>query len=40
MSLRRGIPHKGACEELIQLIKDNGRWKDKEVEEEEELVAA
>jgi (E)-4-hydroxy-3-methylbut-2-enyl-diphosphate synthase len=32
--VRRAIPNEQACDELIQLIKDNGRWKEKEVEEE------
>jgi hypothetical protein len=32
----------GACDELVQLIKDHGRWQDppKEEEAEKELVAA
>jgi (E)-4-hydroxy-3-methylbut-2-enyl-diphosphate synthase len=40
--VKRSIPYAESCDELIQLIKDNGRWVDKEVEEasEEELVAA
>jgi (E)-4-hydroxy-3-methylbut-2-enyl-diphosphate synthase len=36
--VKRGIDNETACDELIQLIKDNGRWVDKEVE--EEAVAA
>jgi (E)-4-hydroxy-3-methylbut-2-enyl-diphosphate synthase len=32
--VRRAIPNEQACDELIQLIKDYGRWKEKEVEEE------
>ena len=36
--VRKGIPSEQACDELIQLIKDNGRWVDKE--EAEEPVAA
>ena len=31
--VKRGIPNEGACDELIQLIKDNDRWVEKEVEE-------
>ena len=38
--VKRGIDNDTACDELIQLIKDNGRWVEKEVEEEEEAVAA
>lgn len=33
--VRRGIPNEQACDALIELIKDNGRWVDKEEEEEE-----
>jgi (E)-4-hydroxy-3-methylbut-2-enyl-diphosphate synthase len=36
--VKRGIDNDTACDELIQLIKDNGRWVEKEVE--EEAVAA
>lgn len=36
--VKRNIPNDSACDELIQLIKDNGRWVDKEVA--EEAVAA
>ena len=36
--VKRGIDNDTACDELIQLIKDHGRWVDKE--EEEEAVAA
>jgi (E)-4-hydroxy-3-methylbut-2-enyl-diphosphate synthase len=32
--VRRNIPNEEACDELIQLIKDNGMWKEKESEEE------
>ncbi|KAG5175064.1 1-hydroxy-2-methyl-2-(E)-butenyl 4-diphosphate synthase chloroplast precursor [Tribonema minus] len=32
--VKRAIPNEQACDALIQLIKDNGRWKEKEVEEE------
>ena len=38
--VRRNIDEAVAVDELIQLIKDNGRWKDKEEEEEEAAVAA
>ena len=38
--VKRGIDNETACDELIQLIKDNGRWVEKEVEEEAEAVAA
>ena len=38
--VRRGIPNESACDELIELIKENGMWKDKEAAEEEEAVAA
>ena len=40
--VRRGIPNEDACDQLIELIKENGKWKDKEEEEEElsELTAA
>ena len=31
--VRRGIASEVACDELIELIKEHGRWKDKEVEE-------
>jgi len=31
--VKRGIPNEGACDELIQLIKDNGRWVEQEVKE-------
>ena len=36
--VKRGIDNDTACDELIQLIKDHGRWVEKE--EEEEAVAA
>ncbi len=32
--VRRGIPMDGACDQLIELIKEHDRWQDKEVEEE------
>jgi len=40
--VKRGIPNELACDALVDLIKENGMWKEKEVEEEEapELVAA
>ena len=37
--VKRGIDNDTACDELIQLIKDNGRWVEKEVEEEEAVAA-
>lgn len=33
--VRRGIPMEGACGELIELIKEHGRWKEPEAEEED-----
>lgn len=45
--LKRGIPHENSCDELVQLIKDHGRWVEPPQEEEggggggdRELVAA
>lgn len=35
--VRRGVPMDTACDQLIDLIKEHGRWKDPEPE--EELVA-
>ncbi|KAL6759003.1 GcpE protein-domain-containing protein [Haematococcus lacustris] len=35
--VKRGLPMESACDELVQLIKDHGRWQDLPVE---ELVAA
>jgi len=32
--VRRGIPMDGACDQLIELIKEHDRWQEKEVEEE------
>ncbi|KAK9843665.1 hypothetical protein WJX81_001770 [Elliptochloris bilobata] len=32
--VRRGIPMDGACDQLIELIKEHDRWQDKETEEE------
>ena len=26
--VKRGIPNEQACDALVQLIKDNGRWQD------------
>ena len=37
--VKRGIDNDTACDELIQLIKDHGRWVGKEVEEEEAVAA-
>ena len=36
----RGIPNEDACDALIELIKENGMWKDKEVEPAEEAAEA
>lgn len=33
--VQRGIPNEKACDALIQLIKDHGRWVEKEPVEEE-----
>ena len=38
--VRRGIPNEDACDQLIELIKENGMWKDKEEAEEDAPVAA
>lgn len=38
--VRKAIPSERACDELIDLIKENGRWVDKEEAEEESPVAA
>ena len=41
--VRRSIPNDDACDQLIELIKEHGMWKDKEEEEEageEQLQAA
>jgi len=38
--VKRGIPNEDACDQLVDLIKEYGKWKDKEEEEVEELVAA
>ena len=35
---KRGIPNEEACDALIQLIKDNGRWVEKEPAEGEEAA--
>ena len=32
--VKRALPNETACDELIQLIKDNGRWVEMEVPEE------
>ena len=32
--VRRAIPMDGACDQLIELIKEHDRWQEKEVEEE------
>merc|ERR1719163_2044125 len=38
--VKRGIDNDTACDELIQLINDHGRWVEKEEEEEKAAVAA
>ena len=38
--VKRSIPNEGACDALIELIKENGMWQDKEEEEAEEGEAA
>ena len=38
--VQRAIPNEEACDALIQLIKDNGMWEDKEEAEEGEEEAA
>lgn len=38
--VRRAIPMQSACDELIELIKEHGRWLDKDEDAQEELVAA
>ncbi|KIZ04819.1 hypothetical protein MNEG_3143 [Monoraphidium neglectum] len=40
--VKRAIPMESACDQLVQLIKDNGRWVEppKEEEEEQQAVAA
>jgi len=38
--VQRNIPNDEACDALIQLIKDHGRWVEPEPKEEEELVAS
>jgi len=38
--VRRAIPNEEACDALIELIKENGMWKDKEEEGESEEAAA
>ena len=32
--VKRGIPNEVACDALVDLIKENGRWVEKQVEEE------
>jgi (E)-4-hydroxy-3-methylbut-2-enyl-diphosphate synthase len=36
--VKRGIPNEGACDALVQLIKDNGRWQDPPVKEESSAI--
>lgn len=38
--VKRAIPMEGACDELVQLIKDHGRWVEPAKEEEPAAVAA
>ena len=43
--IRRAIPNEIACDELVQLIKENGRWQEPPVQEaelstSEELITA
>ena len=38
--VRRGIPMDGACDQLIELIKEHDRWQEKEVEEERPRASA
>lgn len=38
--VKRGIPMEGACDALVQLIKDNGRWVEPSKEEDEVPVPA
>ena len=33
--VRRGIPMEGACDQLVELIKEHGRWKDPDTDEED-----
>ena len=38
--VKRGIPNELACDALVDLIKDNGMWVDKEIDAEPELADA
>ena len=38
--VRGAIPNEDACDALVELIKENDRWVEPSVEEEDELVAA
>jgi len=38
--IKRGVPNAQACDELVQLIKDYGRWQDKPVSESPTLTSA
>jgi len=38
--VKKGIPNEQACDALVDLIKANGKWKEIEVEEEEEVLVA
>ena len=33
--VRRGIPMDGACDQLVDLIKEHGRWKEPDADEED-----
>ncbi len=37
--VKRAIPMESACDQLVQLIKDHGRWVDPPKEEEEQAPA-
>ena len=35
--VKRAIPNEQACDALVQLIKDNGRWQDPPVKEDNQI---
>ena len=37
--VKRGIPNEDACDALVELIKENGKWVDKEVDAGEPALA-
>ena len=37
--VQRGIPNAEACDALVQLIKDNGKWVEKSVDAEQPVLA-